>query len=78
MKDNNLNVETTLSLFDTYVSSVLHYGCEVWGFHKAPHVEKVHVEFLKRIMFLRKSTNNVMVYFELGRCPMYIQRKLRI
>lgn len=78
VKDNNLNVETTLSLFDTYVSSVLHYGCEVWGFHKAPHVEKVHVEFLKRIMFLRKSTNNVMVYFELGRCPMYIQRKLRI
>ena len=24
VKDNNLNVETTLSLFDTYVSSVLH------------------------------------------------------
>ena len=38
----------------------------------------MHVEFFKRIMFLRKSTNNVMVYFELGRCPMYIQRKLRI
>ena len=37
---------------------------------------KVHVEFLKRNMFLRKSTNNVVVNFELGRCPMSIQRKL--
>ena len=56
---------------------VLFYIMDVkkWGFHKAPHVEKVHVEFFKRIMFLRKSTNNVMVYFELGRCPMNIQRK---
>ena len=77
MKDNNLNVETTLSLFHTYDSSVLHYGCEVLGFHKATHVENVLVEFFKRIMFLRKSTNNVMVYFELRKCPMYIQRKLQ-
>ena len=39
VNDNNLNVATTLSLFDTYVSSVLHYACKVWGFHKAPHVQ---------------------------------------
>ena len=45
-----------------------------------PLVEKMHLEFLKRIMNIRKSTNTVMVYFELGRCPMlcvlYKQRKL--
>jgi hypothetical protein len=78
VKGNNLNVETTLSLFDTYLISVLHYGCEIWGFHKAPHIERVHMNFLKKIMLLRKSTNNLMVYFEFGRCPMYIQRKVRI
>ena len=43
------------------------------GFPQSPTCSK----FLKRIMFCRKSTNNV-VCFELGRCPMYIQRKLRI
>ena len=36
MKDNNLNVETTLSLFGKYVSYVLHYGFAVFGFHKSP------------------------------------------
>ena len=29
----SLNTETKLHVFDTYVSSVLNYGCEVWGFH---------------------------------------------
>lgn len=78
VKENSLNVETTLSLFDTYFSSVLNYGCETWSFHKAPQVKKIHIDFLKRIMSLRKSTNNFMVYFEFGRYPMYVQRKLRI
>lgn len=27
VKENSRNVETTLSLFDTYFSSVLNYGC---------------------------------------------------
>jgi hypothetical protein len=52
VKENNLNVEATLSLFDTYITSVLHYGCEIWGFHKAPHIERVHMNFLKEIMLL--------------------------
>jgi len=37
------NHHILLSLFDTYISSVLCYGCEIWGFHKAPDIEKVHV-----------------------------------
>jgi len=27
-----LNIETTLKVFDVYVSSLSYYGCEVWGF----------------------------------------------
>ena len=42
---NYFNIETCLSVFDTYVSSVLNYGCEVWGFHKASNVEKTHTNF---------------------------------
>ena len=31
MQSLKLNVNTKLSLFDTYVGSVANYGCEVWG-----------------------------------------------
>ena len=41
----SLNMETKLHVFDTYVSSVLNYGCEVWGFHLAHDIEKVHMNF---------------------------------
>ena len=34
----SLNMETKLHVFDTYVSSVLNYGCEVWGFHLAKRI----------------------------------------
>jgi hypothetical protein len=54
--------ETLLSLFDTYVSSILNYGFEVWGYHKADDVERVHISYLKRILKVRKSAVNYMVY----------------
>ena len=40
-----LNTETMLSLFDTYVGSVLNYGCEIWGFHNSKDVEKVQLQY---------------------------------
>ena len=33
-----LNVNTKVSLFDTYVGSVANYGCEVWGLHSAKNI----------------------------------------
>ena len=37
----NFNHKTLLSLFDTYVSSIAFYGCEIWGCHSAPDIENV-------------------------------------
>ena len=34
-------IKTLISLFDTYVASILNYGCEVWGIHNANDVEKL-------------------------------------
>lgn len=45
MKNYSFNVETQCSVFDTYVHSILLYACEIWGFHKAPDIEKVHLNF---------------------------------
>jgi hypothetical protein len=27
-------------LLDTYITCILNYGCEVWGYHTAPAIEK--------------------------------------
>ena len=73
LKNHCFNVETQLSVFDTYVNSILNYGSEVWGLHKAPDVEKVYSSFCKTLLGVKKSTTNDLAYFELGRLPLYIQ-----
>ena len=67
--DECYNFETLLSLFDTYVTSIVNYGCEIWGYHKSPDIETLHLYYLKRILIVRKGRVNHMVYFELGQLP---------
>ena len=44
-----------LSLFDTYVGSVLNYGCEIWGFHNGKDLEKVQLQYLKSLKGVKKN-----------------------
>ena len=76
--DMSLNHCTMFSLFDTYVSSILNYGCEVWGSHRAHDIEKVHLDFCKNILGVTRRTNNVMVYIETGRLPLRFVRLIRM
>ena len=39
-----------LELFDKLVLPILTYGCEVWGFHTAISIERVHLQFCKRLL----------------------------
>ena len=64
-----------LSVFDTYINSILSYGSEVWGFHSGHDVEKVHIKFCKRLLGVKKGTCNEFVYSELGRFPLQVTRK---
>ena len=45
-------------LFDSFVGSILCYGCEVWGFGKSKDIERVHLKFCKRILQVKTSTSN--------------------
>lgn len=74
----SLNVTEKLKLFDTMVSPILTYGSEVWGFHAAPDIERIHLKFMKRILGVRPQTTNAAVYGELGRVPLNIVRKERV
>ncbi len=77
-KKHCFNTVTKLSIFDTYVNSVMSYACEIWGFHPSSDVEKVHLSFCKNILGVHKKTSNDMIYAELGRYPLNIIRKFRI
>ena len=65
-RQNYFNVETCLSVFDTYVGSILSYAAEVWGFHKAPDIERIHINYCKKLLGVRQSTCNNFIYHELG------------
>lgn len=47
VKEKSLNVEITLFLFDTFISSVPDYGCETKSFRIALKTEKVQIDFSK-------------------------------
>jgi hypothetical protein len=67
-----------LDMFEKFISPVLFYGCEVWGFHPAKNVEALHLRYCKNVLKVRKNTLNVCVYGELGRFPLIILRNIRI
>ena len=67
-----------LDLFNTYVQSILNYGCEILGFIKADNIEIVRKNFCKRILGVKTATNSLLVYAELGRFPLCIHRYIRI
>ena len=56
-----------LELFYKLISPILNYGCEVWGFFQANSDERVHKQFCKQILGVKKATQNDFVYGELGR-----------
>ena len=60
------------------MSPILFYGSEVWGFHKAPDVEKVYLKFMRNLLRQNRSVSTPAIYVELGRFPLYVIRKVRI
>ena len=69
-----LTPKTLCQLFDSFVSSILHYSCEIWGFVQAIELERLHLKFCKRILKVRTTTASAGVYGELGRFPLYVSR----
>ena len=65
----NLKVNEKFKLFDCLVSSVLGNAGVVWGFHGAPDIERLHTQFCRSILGVKKSTNLAALYCELERKP---------
>ena len=67
-----------LQLFDMLISPILLYGSEIWEpysdftydkWYENP-IEKVHTQFLKRLIGVNRNTSNVLVMGDLGRLPL--------
>mgnify|MGYP007091322396 CR=1 FL=1 len=75
----SLDISDKVRLFDSMVLPILCYGPEVWEFHKAVDIERVHT---KSLLSVRQQTSNVCMYVcmygETGRFPLYINRQKRI
>ena len=78
LKKFDLSPRTLCQLFDSFVSSILNYSCEIWGYTKSKELERIHLKFCKRLLRVQPNTCNASVYGELGRYPLYIHRFVRI
>ena len=67
-----------LELFDKLVSPILNFGSEVWGFYKSSSIETVHLQFWKRIIGVKQSTQNDFIYGDLGRTDYQSRRYIII
>ena len=73
-----MSISVVIDLFDKFIDPILNYGCESWGFHGAPDIERIQIRFYKRILGVKSSTQNDFIYGILGRVPMLIHRQCRI
>ena len=69
-----LTTSHMMDLFDKLILPILNYCCEVWGFIPANTVERVHLQFCKKILGVKKCTQNDFVYGELGRTSLSVGR----
>ena len=67
-----------LDIFDKLITPILNYGSEVWGFHKAPAAESVHLQFCKKLLGVKQSTQNDFIYGQLGRVNFATHRYISI
>ena len=77
-KTKKLCLDIQLKLFDALVVPILLYSSEICGFENNMIIERLHLHYLKRILTIRNSTPNYMVYGETGRFPLDIYIKLRM
>ena len=74
----DLPADLTLKLFDHTVLPILTYGSEIFGFENLDIIEKVHNEFLRKLLKVRKSTPLYMIHGELGHYPVHVIIKSRM
>ena len=69
-KFTDISPKHTFELFDKLITPILTYGGEIWRFSKPVQQERVHLQFCKKLLGVKRSSQNDFVYRELGRAPL--------
>ena len=73
-KSLEVPLDIMINLFHSFVSSILLYAGETWGFTSAVEIDKVQRKFCKWMLNVKQSTNNLAICSD----PMIIERQVRI
>ena len=68
--DTRISPKHTLELFDKLIVPILCYEGEVFDFSKPVQHERVHLQFCRKLLGMKRSTQNDFIYGELGRVPL--------
>ena len=66
-KFTDISPKHTLEHFDELITPILTYGGDIWRFSKPVQQERVHLQFCKKLLGIKRSSQNDFVYGELGR-----------
>ena len=77
-KSLEVPLDIMINLFNSFVSSILLYASETWGFTSAIAIDRVQRKFCKWMLNVKQSTHNLAICSELGLYPMIIERQVRI
>ena len=78
VRQYSLDIDLAIQLFDSMVTSILTFNCEVWGCENIAILETVQLRFFKYLLKLKRGTPNIFIYGELGRYPLGITVKCRM
>ena len=69
-----LTTSHMMDVFDKLILPILNYCCEVCGFIPSNTVERVHLHFCKKLLGVKKNTQNDFVYGKFGRTSLLATR----
>ena len=77
-KSLDLNLQIYTRLFDSLISSILLYGCEIWGYLPTFNIDNVQIQFFRKLFCIRNACPSLAIYGEFGRYPLSVSVKLRM
>ena len=67
---STVSLDHILKLFDSLIKPILMYGCAI------NEIEAYHLQFMKRTLGVKVTTNSCVVYAETGRLPLHVDLNL--
>ena len=58
LRNLTIPIDLQLKLFNSLIAPILVYSCEIWGFENKQGIEKLYLQFLKKILNLRNNSPN--------------------